>query len=587
MNMNSRFSKKIHKHAKKNKKLTKSISSFIQEQEMNVQFDINKNIYNSFMTIYQKDDKEKNQKFRFIRHFYYSNENQENEEDNEDEDEDDEEKSLEEDDNKNKNKNKNKDKNKLEIQIDLKQLLTGNFSIQNEKDSDDDSDDDGGQVELVLEGSGGNNDIEKDKDTKKTSKHIKNWISEVKENIKNKKGKKTKQKDKMKDIFQQFKSKMNLFQSKLKKNKKKYYIDFCQDVTCYYHIEDSKLEFADEINYENHKLKYYEGDDLDENSFEDEFTRHCEQIHSKEKVPIYLSDDYFNHEFSMLNIFDIKNQNNIEKFGTYCKNLWLSNGNMSVFDSFLNYIMNRMIIMDNYIKREGEVSKDEIIDYMNYPIHKELDIDLDCKYFTGRLDLLFGIENKLDKLSFHECGVFLKILLQLFLILDRTSNHHAQNQQENEETQSLKEYENELRFCSIHKNEKGEFEEIVSKFKDSITLFFYKYKNHPEFQTIFQKSNITMESLVFGFKIKLFNEYMSEYIHKMFYDKKNKSQQTSFVTFYDECISDYKTILSFENKKQKSLLISKDIQTILFKWNEYSNISHLYKLMMKDILCIY
>ena len=45
MNMNSRFSKKIHKHAKKNKKLTKSISSFIQEQEMNVQFDINKNIY--------------------------------------------------------------------------------------------------------------------------------------------------------------------------------------------------------------------------------------------------------------------------------------------------------------------------------------------------------------------------------------------------------------------------------------------------------------------------------------------------------------------------------------------------------------
>jgi hypothetical protein len=146
-----------------------------------------------------------------------------------------------------------------------------------------------------------------------------------------------------------------------------------------------------------------------------------------------------------------------------------------------------------------------------------------------------------------------------------------------DQMKQIEEYENELRFCSIHKNEKGEFEEIVSKFKDSITLFFYKYKNHPEFQTIFQKSNITMESLVFGFKIKLFNEYMSEYIHKMFYDKKNKSQRTSFVTFYDECISDYKTILSFENKKQKSLLISKDIQTILFKWNEYSTRVCIYK----------
>ena len=580
--MNSRFSKKIHKHARKNKKLIKSISSFIQQQEMNVQFEINKNIHNSFMTIYQKDDKEINQKFRFIRHFYYADDKDDEEEKDDEEQSLEETQSVEDEDNGN--------KNKLEIQIDLKQLLTGNFSIQNDKDSDDDSDDDGGQVELVLEGGGRDNRIEKEEENKKVSKTIRNWVPEKSSPKKNKKNKKNKEnKEKINQIFKQLKTKMNSlsFKNKTKKNKKKYYIDCCQDRTCYYHILDSKLEFADEINYENHKLKYYEGDDLDENSFEDEFTRHCEQIHSKEKTPIYLSEDYFNHEFSMLNIFQIQHENNIEKFGDYCKQLWLSNGNMSVFDSFLNYIMNRMVMMDNYIKKEINEEKDEIVDYMNYPINKELDINLDCKYFMGRLDLLFGIENKLDKLSFHECGVFLKILLQLFMIFDRTTCV-SQQAQTLEDIQQMEdeESEHELRFYSIHKTEKGELEEIVSKFEDSITLFFYQYKNHKEFQQILQQSNITMNSLVFGFKMKLFNEYMSEYIHKMFYDKKITSQKTSFVSFYDECIEDYKKILSIQSHKKGFSTISKDIQSILIKWNEYSNIHHLYTFIMKDILSI-
>ncbi len=558
--------KTLRKHKKKNTSLHETISSFIKEFEMNVQFSINNNVYNSFQTILQLEDSNTGNQFKMIRHFYfYDEEMLQNEDEDiiymeggEDEDEEDdgfedidEGDDEEEDDPKSKKKKNNQ---VIEMKIDLR----------NSK-----------RLEALSKTLSKRSSVEQNKKDKK----INSTIQKKLESLKNEKGKgkeKEKEKKKKKDdplslyLKDHFKS----------LTQRKEFVDFNQDITFYYYIKEDQNELCEEYNFENHKLKSYQGDDLPDKTLDDYFLEHCEEVNTFDKIPIYLEKDYFDHEFSMFNLFKIDFQGEKRPLGDYLRGLWNSNGNLSVFDSFLNYILNRILIMDKYIKMTENKEDDQWIEYMNIKLDKEMDMNKEIQFYSGKLDLQFGIDNKIA--SIHEVGVFLKIIFTFILILDRSTPHKIEVENEDHEDEEDEEegvieveIENELRFHPILKNEKGELEETIDNVNDVIGSFFVHHSEHKDIKQILHEFNDDYNTILFGLRLKLFNEYMLEYLHKMYYNKTIK--KSNFVSYHQEIMSDFKKILTPN-------IDDKEIDSIIIKWSDLSDIQNMYKTIVGNII---
>ena len=558
--------KNIKKHRKSIEQFEETIKTFIKEFEMNVNFNIHNNIYDTFITIYQYENNKNGNILKYLRHFYYYDPNEEEEiiegedeegdESNEndieyidsyEEDEDD----NEDDKNKKNSKNKKSKNKKGEIRIEI-------TSIYKNKD---------------------NKKIEKQKNIKDN------------ENKDNKKEKNKKNKNK-----NNIKSSLSLLKRvPLLKDitKPKRYIDFNHDITLYYYIANDKNEFVEEYGFENAKLKYYEGSDLEE-SLDDTFMQHCDDLHQIEKKPLFLTKDYFEHEFSLFNLFTIENKKEKIKLGDFFNKLWIENGNISIFDSYLNYILNRFLLLDKFIKiNRNEEEEDDIQYIIQKKINKELEIDNDFLYYIGKLDLDFGINNRSKYTSFHEIGVFLKIVFIFLTILDRTTS--LTDEEEKEE-----EFYNELRFYDIQDAERGEFEEVLDNLSSTFESFFDSDDNESdddinnieekELSLIPYSKNLEnkplndsirlffekdVKSILFGIRMKLWNEYMTEYINKMYYDK--KTNKSSFIKYYDDFIEDIKKLI----KNNYNL---KELESILIKWEEFKDIHTLYNVIVGNII---
>ncbi len=62
--------KNIKKHRKQFEEFDQTIKTFIKEFEMNINFNIHNNIYDSFITIYQYQNSKNGNILKFLRHFY-------------------------------------------------------------------------------------------------------------------------------------------------------------------------------------------------------------------------------------------------------------------------------------------------------------------------------------------------------------------------------------------------------------------------------------------------------------------------------------------------------------------------------------
>lgn len=567
--------KTLRKQKKKNSSLQETISSFIKEFEMNIQFSINNNVYNSFQTILQLEDSNTGNQFKMIRHFYFYDEEMlqdggdedmiymeggnEDDEDEEGEEEFDDEEEEEDDDKKNSKKNKHV----IEMKIDLR----------NSK-----------RLEALSKTLSKRGSVEQTKKDKKMNSMIQKKL----ESLKNEKGrekekdKKKKKNEKEDPLAFYLKNRYSNIQSL---SKKKEFVDFNQDITFYYFIKEDQNELCEEYNFENHKLKSYQGDDLPDKTLDDYFLEHCEEVNTFDKIPIYLEKDYFDHEFSMFNLFKIDFQGEKKPLGDYLKGLWIANGNLSVFDSFLNYILNRILIMDKYIKMTENKEDDRWIEYMNLKMDKEMDLNKEIQFYSGKLDLQFGIENKIA--SIHEVGVFLKIIFTFILILDRSTPHKLEveskedegDEDEDEEDDNFEdieeEVENELRFNPILKTELGELEETIENVNQVIGSFFVHHSEHKDIKQILHEFNDDYNTILFGLRLKLFNEYMLEYLHKMYYNKTIKT--SNFVSYHQEIMNDFKKILTPN-------VDDKDVDSIIVKWSDLADIQNMYKTIVGNII---
>ncbi len=565
--------KNIKKHRKNIEQFEETIKTFIKEFEMNVNFNIHNNIYDSFITIYQYENNKNGNILKYLRHFYYYDPNEEEEilEGEDEEGEESNENDIEyidsyeedEDDDKNKKNSKNK---KGEIRIEITPIYKKGFNQKKNKSND--KKEEGKSLEQKDKKEFKNKNDKRDKKDKNNLKNIKPLLSSIKKI------------PLLKDI-----------QRKITKPKR--FIDFNHDITLYYYIANDKNEFVEEYGFENAKLKYYEGSDLEE-SLDDTFMQHCDDLHQIEKKPLFLTKDYFEHEFSLFNLFTIENKKEKIKLGDFFNKLWIENGNISIFDSYLNYILNRFLLLDKFIKiNRNEEEEDDIQYIIQKKINKELEIDNDFLYYIGKLDLDFGINNRSKYTSFHEIGVFLKIVFIFLTILDRTTS--LTDEEEKEE-----EFYNELRFYDIQDAERGEFEEVLDNLSSTFESFFESDDNESdddinnieekELSLIPYSKNLEnkplndsirlffekdVKSILFGIRMKLWNEYMTEYINKMYYDK--KTNKSSFIKYYDDFIEDIKKLI----KNNYNL---KELESILIKWEEFKDIHTLYNVIVGNII---
>ena len=514
--------KHIKKHQTKIQTINHTISKFIKEFEMNIQFTLNHNIYNSFVTIFQHENLQNGNQYKMIRHFYFDGE--EEEEDIDEEDREEEEDGFE-------------DIEEEEIKDDKKKV----------------------SIRMNLLGEKRNKELEKIMKVLQTK--------EVKVD-KKKKEKKEKTKGKKIEIPVRW----------VQRTKK--YVNFNQDITFYYFIKEDQNEVWEEYNYENHKLRTYQCDDLEGKSLEDYFMEQSEDIHQMEKIPLYLSDDYFDVEFEMFNLFKIKvpNQTEEENLGDYLKRLWKSNSNISVFDSYINFILNRIGIMDKFLKIAQNKEKIHIEEFLKKKVPKEFDINQEMIYYSGILDLDFGIRSISGmELSLHEVGVFLKIIFNFILILDRTTPHMeiSEEQEEDIESGAVEIVDHELRFREIHPNEETELQDTVENIHNVIHSFQEKLRSGLEEKKESEKEFLQllhdeMPKIDFGIKMKLFNEYMTEWFHTFYYDK--KIPNSSFVKYHQELIQQFK-ILKDQSKWEKE----KEVENIFMHWISIGDIQSVYK----------
>ncbi len=523
--------KHIKKHQMKMNTLNQTISKFIKEFEMNVQFTINHNIYNSFVTIFQYENLQNGNQYKMIRHFYFDKEEEEDIEDEEEEGEEEYE-DIEE----NEEEEIKEDKKKVSIRMNL---LGEKRNKELEK------------IMKVLQ----TKEVKvgkikgKEKEEKKSKKQIEipvRWVQRTKK-----------------------------------------YVNFNQDITFYYFIKEDQNEIWEEYNYENHKLRSYQCDDLEGKSLEDYFMEHSEDIHQTEKIPLYLSDDYFDVEFNILNLFKMKvpNQSEEEYLGDYLKRLWKSNTNISVFDSFMNFILNRIGIMDKFLKIAQNKEKIDIEEFLKHRVPKEFDINQELIHYSGILDLDFGIRSIPNmESSLHEVGVFLKIIFNFLLILDRTTPHMEMNEEEQKELESgaIEMIDHELRFREIHANEETELQDTVENIQNVIHSFQDKLKTDFEEKTEIQKEFLQllhdeMDKIDFGIKIKLFNEYMTEWLHTFYYDR--KIPKSSFALYHQQLIQQFK-ILKDQSKWEKE----KEVENIFLHWISIGDIQSVYKNIVGNLI---
>ncbi len=567
--------KNINKYRKNSLKYNETLKSFIKEFEMNIQFNIHNNIYDPFVTIHQIEENKNGNIMKFIRHFYYYDESMEDienlEDDGEEEDFEEDENDVQYDDDiDTEEKDKKGNVGKIHIKITPIYANKKEQKIKNKKDS------------LEIKKENKENKIQKKQSVKKDEKNVKE-------------GKRNKN----------FPLLLN-YSKKITKPKR--YVDFNQDITFYYYIANDKNEFCEEYGYENCKLKYYEGTDLDDKSLDDAFMEHCDELHSMEKAALTLTNDYFDHEFMLFNLFTIENKklenkNKNIKLGDFFKKLWIQNSNISSFDSYINYIQNRFILVDKFIKLNSQKLKknneeNNILEIMQQKINKELDMDLDIMYYLGKLDLDFGINNSnFTENQIQEIGKFLKIIFVFLNILNRTVALTDEEEEQNVNQED--DFYNELRFYDILESEKGEFEEVFENLSESIESFFdsdiidsNKDSNQlvvikedsldsinplevlPNHIKHFYKNDL--DAILFGIRMKLWNEYMEEYLNKMYYDK-SFMKKSQFIKYYDEYINDIKILISHKYD-------NKILENILIKWEEFKNINSLYTIIVGNII---
>jgi hypothetical protein len=224
-------------------------------------------------------------------------------------------------------------------------------------------------------------------------------------------------------------------------------------------------------------------------------------------------------------------------------------------------------------------------------------MDLDTMYYLGKLDLDFGINNNnFTDNQIQEIGKFLKIIFVFLNILNRTV---ALTDEEESESSNNEEddFYNELRFYDILESEKGEFEEVFENLSESIESFFdsdiinkdsnllvdlkedsleiiNNFEVLPNHIKHFYKNDL--DAILFGIRMKLWNEYMEEYLNKMYYDK-TFMKKSQFIKYYDEYVNDIKILISHKYD-------NKILENILIKWEEFKNIHTLYNTIVGNII---
>ncbi len=522
-----------------------TLSNYIKDFEMNVQFNIQNNIYNSFMTIHQMDDLRSGDRFKMIRQYTigddYDDEEGEDQEDN----------------------------NEQIIHIDKKNIIDLFKNPKQPKASKKNNAHHDIEITYEIEhGDDSSSDgysSEDEKTPKVNKKNIKNNANNNKKNKKNMKKLKEK-------ILQSLPNKK--FNHKKIKNIPKNYINFQQNITFYYYIDGDNNEFYEEYLYENNKLKFYEADDIEDSTLEDYFMEHSDDVHSAQKIPIELCENYFDQEFSIFNTFTITTANERLHLGDFLKNMWKQNGNISVFEPYFHYMLNRYVLMDKFVKLSYDNEEESIHDIINKHIPKELNIDSEILFYSGRLNMEFGIDNSNKHSiqhkfsSIYEVGVFIKILFQLISLLDRSTPISITDI-------LLLQNQNELRFSDISDGEKGEFEDTIVNIEDVIVSFQNSPNKISEYESIYEHFLSDIPSLLFGIKVKLFNLYMLEHFNEYFYNV--SKPKLNFAKYYTELTNDFKKIIDPNTDK-------KDLESILIKWEEIKNIKIIASTILGNII---
>ena len=101
------------------------------------------------------------------------------------------------------------------------------------------------------------------------------------------------------------------------------------------------------------------------------------------------------------------------------------------------------------------------------------------------------------------------------------------------ETGAIEILDHELRFREIHPNEETELQDtienihhVIHSFQEKLALGLEEKKESEK--EFLQLLHDEMPKIDFGIKMKLFNEYMTEWLHTFYYDRKVSS--SSFVT---------------------------------------------------------
>ena len=203
----------------------------------------------------------------------------------------------------------------------------------------------------------------------------------------------------------------------------------------------------------------------------------------------------------------------------------------------------------------------------------------------GILDLDFGIRPIQGmEMSLHEVGVFLKIIFNFLLILDRTTPHMEINEEDVEEMKNgaIEIMDHELRFREINTNEETELQDTIENISNVIHSFQEKLKSEMNEKSESQKEFLQLlhdeiPKIDFGMKVKLFNEYMTEWLHTFYYDKKTPS--SSFVKYHQQLVQQFK-ILKDPSKWEKE----KEVENIFLHWISMGDIQSVYKNVVGNLI---
>lgn len=275
-------------------------------------------------------------------------------------------------------------------------------------------------------------------------------------------------------------------------------------LTIYYQLKYNELE--ENYIYINNKLNSYNAKDYEGMSIQDEFTLYSDEVKYYENQLISVNNNYFITEITILNIFSMEEHNLIsnskKKLGNYLKKKWSDNSNQNNHDGFqtyIDYLVNIIIIVNKYLININNIN---CIDTLNSIVNKEINVDTGLQLFIGDFNLYFGISqlSYTSLKSIDIIGTFIKLLLLFIVYIAKTTV-----------TRNNKECEN-IKF--------NDYEDInLSDF----TSFYNTIK------VLYLKKN---KDLYFGYKMCLFNYYMTIYLNRIIYNS-----NTSFNYTFGELLS--------------------------------------------------